>query len=84
VLAAGLLGGLGVAVLLSRLDTSFHGVDDLASLGLAVIGGISLRAAAQSVRQRVLTTVAFAVPVLVLCTICGGLLYALVRGQGAA
>ena len=41
VLAAGLAGGLMMAMLLSRLDRSFYTLQDLRQLGLPVLGGIS-------------------------------------------
>ena len=42
VLIAGLGGGAGLALLLAHLDSCFYTLNDLRSLGLPVLGGISL------------------------------------------
>ena len=77
VLLAGLAGGLGLAVMLVQLDGSFHSTDDLRSLGLPVMGGISLLAMASSFRTRLLSALTFASVVLLLCAVYGGLVIGL-------
>ena len=76
VLLAGLAGGLGLAVMLVQLDGSFHSTEDLRSLGLPVMGGISLLAMATSFRTRLVGALTFASVVLLLCAVCGGLIIA--------
>ena len=77
VLLAGLAGGLGLAVMLVQLDGSFHSTDDLRSLGLPVMGGISLLAMATSFRTRLVGAITFASVVLLLCAVYGGLVMGL-------
>lgn len=54
VLAAGLVGGIMIAMLLSRLDRSFYTLHDLRQLGLPVLGGISAPKARPSYGQALL------------------------------
>ena len=84
VLLAGLAGGLGLAVMLVQLDGSFHSTDDLRSLGLPVMGGISLLAMATSFRTRLVGALTFASVVLLLCAVFGGLVIGLKMPGGLA
>ncbi len=84
VLAAGIGGGVGVAILLQQADRSFHAVEDLRDLDLPVAGGISLLGAALPLRRRLIPLVSFAMAVLLLCAVYGGLLYRLLRTAGSA
>ncbi len=73
VLFAGLAGGVLLPVLLGQLDRSFSTVDDLRSLGLPVVGGISVLGR-QPFLQRLMITVRFSVAVMALMIIYGGLM----------
>jgi hypothetical protein len=73
VLFAGLAGGVLLPVLLGQLDRSFSTVDDLRSLGLPVLGGISVLGR-QPFLQRLMITVRFSVAVMALMVIYGGLM----------
>ena len=84
VLLAGLGAGAGLVVLLLQFDRSFHSIEDLRDLGLPVVGGISLVAAAVPVRRQLLSVAGFAVAVLLLCAVYSGLLYRLLQTPGAA
>ena len=76
VLVAGLAGGVVLAVGLAQLDRSFHSVHDLESIGLPVIGSVSLiPSMVAKARHRVAENVGLATAVLLLCVICGGLVY---------
>jgi hypothetical protein len=78
VLLGGLIGGLGVTVLFGQLDRSFATADDLRTLGLPVLGGISSLGLA-SLRQRLTTVARFGVAVVLLMGIYGGLLVHILR-----
>lgn len=80
VLAAGLAGGIGCAFLLGRLDRSFRTLEDLRSLGLPVLGGISM-AASIPVRRRVFSALGFSFAVLLLVVLCGGLVGRILVGS---
>jgi polysaccharide chain length determinant protein (PEP-CTERM system associated) len=73
VLFAGLAGGVLLPVLLGQLDRSFSTVDDLRSLGLPVLGGISVLGQ-QPFLQRLMITVRFSVAVMALMIVYGGLM----------
>jgi polysaccharide chain length determinant protein (PEP-CTERM system associated) len=73
VLLAGLGGGILFPVLLGQLDRSFSTVDDLRSLGLPVLGGISIQAEPPFL-QRFMIAVRFGGAVLALMVIYGGLM----------
>lgn len=79
VLLAGLGAGVGVTVLISQLDKSFATVDDLRSLGLPVLGGISVLGLAP-LRQRLMVAARFSVAVMVLIGLYGGLMFHILRG----
>src|SRR6185437_1006359 len=70
VLLVGLGAGAGITVLFSQLDKSFATVDDLRSLGLPVLGGISVLGLAP-LRQRLMIAARFATAVVVLVGIYG-------------
>jgi polysaccharide chain length determinant protein (PEP-CTERM system associated) len=79
VLIAGLGSGLGLAILLLQFDQSFHSVEDLRVLGLPVVGGISMRGAGVPLQRRLLSAASFAMSVLLLFAVYGGLLYRLLQ-----
>ena len=79
VLIAGLGSGLGLAVLLLQFDQSFHSVEDLRALGLPVVGGISMLGASVPMRRRLLSAASFAMSVLLLFAVYGGLIYRLLQ-----
>ncbi len=78
VLAAGLIAGVTVPLLLSQLDRSFWVVEDLRSLGLPVLGGISMLTGI-SWRRRFISVTGFAVALIVLIGLYGGLIVRLLR-----
>jgi len=84
VLVAGFSAGFGLAILLLQFDRSFHSIEDLRDLGLPVVGGISMLGMAVPMRRRVLSAASFAVAVLLLCAVYGGLIYRLLQTPGAA
>lgn len=73
VLVVGLGLGFGVPVLLSQLDQSFWIVEDLRSLGLPVVGGISLLSVSRRSRP-MLAAAGFSLAILGLVAVYGGLL----------
>ncbi len=73
VFIAGIGGGLGLAVLLAQFDRSFRSIDDLRSLGLPVLGGLSMVAAAAN-QRRYGTIFAVGVGFVLLGAIYGGLI----------
>jgi hypothetical protein len=70
VLLSGLAIGLGTTILFGQLDRSFSTVDDLRSLGLPVLGGISVLGMAP-LRQRLMTGLRFSAAVGGLMTVYG-------------
>lgn len=78
VLLLGCAGGLGITILFGQLDQSFSTVDDLRSLGLPVLGGISVLGLAP-LHQRLTTVARFGVAVVLLIGIYGGLLVHILR-----
>jgi polysaccharide chain length determinant protein (PEP-CTERM system associated) len=80
VLLAGCAGGLAVTVLLGQVDNSFSTADDLRSLGLPVLGGISVLGLA-SLRQRLTIVARFGVAVVLLVGIYGGLVVHILRSS---
>ena len=78
VLLGGLATGAGLTVLFGQLDRSFSTVDDLRSLGLPVLGGISVMGLIPF-RQRVMTVVRFSAAVAVLVGVYGGLIVHILR-----
>lgn len=75
VLALGLAGGVGFAMMLLQFDNSFQTVDELRRLELPVAGSISLIAAAVPLHRRLLSYGSFAAAVLLLCAVWGGIVF---------
>ena len=85
VLLAGVGGGLGGAILLGKLDRSFHSVGDLRALGFAVAGSVSLLAAKIEKRRFSRSgLVAASVAFLLLAVAYGGLVYRALNEAGHA
>jgi polysaccharide chain length determinant protein (PEP-CTERM system associated) len=78
VLLGGLAVGLGITVLFGQFDRSFSSVDELRSLGLPVLGGISVLGMAPF-RQRLMTVMRFGAAVAVLVMVYGGLMVHILR-----
>lgn len=70
-------GGVGIAVMLSQFDQSFHTLDDLRALGLPVAGSISLLGSVSRWRQAGAVAL-FSLGFLALGAVFGGLLYHLI------
>ena len=79
VLGLGLAGGVGFALMLLQFDSSFQTVDELRKLDLPVAGSISMIAAVVPPHRRVAGFAGFAVGVLLLCAVWGGLVLRLMR-----
>jgi hypothetical protein len=79
VLALGLAGGAGFALMLLQFDSSFHTTDDLRPLEIPVAGSISLVADVIPLRRRVLGIASFATGVLLLCAVLGGLVLRMIH-----
>ncbi len=73
VLLAGLAGGVAVAVFFGLLHDAFYTIDELRAVGLPVLGGVTAVATGFSTR-RFARLVSVALAVLLLVTVCGGLL----------
>lgn len=71
VLAAGLAGAVAVTFLLIQLDSGFYTVQDLRSIGLPVMGGISLQETGPH-RLRTIGIAAFAASIMLLAVVFGG------------
>jgi polysaccharide chain length determinant protein (PEP-CTERM system associated) len=78
VLLGGLGSGGGLTVLFGQLDRSFSTVDELRTLGLPVLGGISILGLIP-IRQRMLTALRFGAALAVLVGIYGGLMVHILR-----
>jgi polysaccharide chain length determinant protein (PEP-CTERM system associated) len=78
VLLGGLAVGLGMTVLFGQLDRSFSSVDELRTLGLPVLGGISVLGMAP-LRQRLTTAVRFGAAVVVLMAVYGIVMVRILR-----
>jgi polysaccharide chain length determinant protein (PEP-CTERM system associated) len=78
VLLGGLGAGLGITILFSQFDSSFSTVDDLRSLGMPVLGGISVLGMAP-LRQRLMAVFRLGAAVAVLVGIYGGLVVHILR-----
>ncbi|MDR3538044.1 MAG: GNVR domain-containing protein [Acetobacteraceae bacterium] len=78
VLLGGLVAGAGTTVLFGQLDRSFSTVDELRSLGLPVLGGISVLGLLP-LRQRLMTVARFGAAVAVLVGVYGGLMVHVLR-----
>ena len=81
VLAAGLISGIAIAVLLVQFDQSFHTIDELRDLGLPVAGGVSLLNVSVT-RGRLASVMMFSLSLMLLGAIYGGLLYRVARMPG--
>ncbi len=79
VLLAGIGAGIVLTLLISEIDSSFQSVDDLRSLGLPVIGGISIITETVSLWRRVFSVGSVVTAMAILCAIYGGLIYRLIR-----
>jgi polysaccharide chain length determinant protein (PEP-CTERM system associated) len=77
VLLLGLAGGVGFAMMLLQFDSSFQTMDELRKLDLPVAGSISLIAAAVPFHRKALSFGGFAVAVLLLCAVWGGIMFRL-------
>jgi polysaccharide chain length determinant protein (PEP-CTERM system associated) len=80
VLFAGIAAGAGATVLLSQFDNSFSSVEELRSLGLPVLGGISVLGMAP-LRERLMTVVRFGAALAVLVGAYGGLIMHVLRSS---
>jgi polysaccharide chain length determinant protein (PEP-CTERM system associated) len=79
VLIGGMAVGLGITILFGQFDRSFSSVDELRSLGLPVLGGISVLGMAPF-RQRLMAVMRFGAAVAVLVVVYGGLMVHILRG----
>lgn len=75
----GISVSLGIVLLLSQMDKSFHTVDDLRSLGLPVVGGLSNLHDLPSFRNTIMKTMRFSVAIGVLFVVYGGLMAHILR-----
>ena len=75
VLGAGFAAGIALTLMLSEIDTSFQGIDDLRTLGLPVIGGISIIQGTIPLWRRIFKIASVCVMVLLLFAAYGGLVY---------
>ena len=80
VLVGGIAAGIGVTVFLGQLDRSFSTVDDLRTLGLPVLGGISVLGLVP-LRLRLMAVLRFGAAAAVLVCIYGGLIVHLLRSE---
>jgi polysaccharide chain length determinant protein (PEP-CTERM system associated) len=78
VLLGGIAAGLGVTVLISQFDRSFSTVDQLCTLGLPVLGGISVLGLVP-LRVRLMMVLRFGAAVATLVCIYGGLMVHILR-----
>jgi polysaccharide chain length determinant protein (PEP-CTERM system associated) len=83
VLLVGMAAGVVLVLLISEIDTSFQSTEDLRSLGLPVIGGISIITMATSVWRQAIMIGTVAVAMGLLVSIYGGLIYRLAQGGGS-
>ncbi|MEO8715423.1 MAG: XrtA system polysaccharide chain length determinant [Acetobacteraceae bacterium] len=80
VLFGGIIFGVGTAVLLSQFDRSFATLDELRALGLPVLGGLSAMGG-PSLRRRAFAAGQFAVAIVLLIGLYGGLLVRMLRAS---
>jgi polysaccharide chain length determinant protein (PEP-CTERM system associated) len=78
VLLAGIAAGAAMTVLFGQFDRSFSTVDDLRSLGLPVLGGISVLGMLP-LRERLITVARFGAALAVLVGVYGGLMVQILR-----
>ena len=83
VLPLGIAAGVAVGLVLQQFDTSFHTIEELRALGLPVVGSISLIAARVPLHRRLMPAAGFAVALLLLCALYGGLLLRLLHRASA-
>lgn len=83
VLALGIAGGIGAALMLLQFDSSFQTSDELRKLDLPVAGSISLIAAVVPLHRRLLGVGSFAMAIALLCAVWGGLVMKMMH-SGAA
>jgi polysaccharide chain length determinant protein (PEP-CTERM system associated) len=81
VLFAGIVAGLGLAVLLVQFDQSFHTIDELRDLGLPVAGGISLLNVTV-VRGRLTSALLFGMALILLGAAYAGLIFRMMHTPG--
>ncbi len=74
VLILGLAAGVGVVIGIVTLDTSFHSLVQLRTLGLPVIGGVSLAALPPTMGERLRRAGTFAGAMVALLMVLGGVL----------
>ncbi len=73
VLLAGLGAGIALPIMMSQLDRSFTSVEDLRSIGVPVLGGISMFGAPPR-RERVMAAIRFSAAVLLLIATFAGIM----------
>ena len=78
VLLGGLAAAIATTILFGQLDRSFTSVDDLRSLGLPVLGGISVLGMAPF-RQRLMTVLRFGFAMAILIGVYGGRMVHILR-----
>jgi uncharacterized protein involved in exopolysaccharide biosynthesis len=83
VLIAGILAGVGLAVLLVQFDQSFHSIDELRDLGLPVAGGVSMLNVTVT-RGRLAAVMLFGLSLILLGGVYIGLLYRMLHIPGGA
>ncbi len=83
VLPLGIAAGIASGLLLQQFDTSFHTIEELRALGLPVVGSISLVTARVPLHRRLMPAAGFAVALLLLCALYGGLLLRLLHQTAA-
>ncbi len=79
VLALGFAGGIGAVLMLLQFDSSFETTDELRKLELPVAGSISMIAAVVPLHRRLLGIGSFAMAILLLCAVWGGLIVRMLR-----
>lgn len=79
VLGAGVLAGIGLALLLVQMDQSFHTIDDLRDLGFPVVGGVSMIGASMPLGRRLIRIGSFSLAAAIPLIVFSGLLVRLLR-----
>ena len=79
VLGAGVLAGIGLALLLVQMDQSFHTIDDLRDLGFPVVGGVSMIGASVPLGRQLVRIGSFSLAAAVPLIVFSGLLVKLLR-----
>lgn len=83
VLLAGIGAGFGLALLLAQLDRSFRTVEDLRTMGLTVLGGISAFAGPAPRTRRFVGLAGFCAACALLVVVYGGLISRMARTTSA-